>query len=148
MSNISWNSTSISSFFNTSLGTSSSSAFSGIYSSLADSKLIKSGSYKKLMTSYYQNVKNTDSKTSSSDKSTSSSKSDSTDSSTDSASTKRKSRSSNVLEELLDKTEKKSTVSNTYLDELLKKNDTTSATYNSSAQKTTSADATTVDATV
>ena len=57
MANISWTSSSISNYFNTSLGTSANSAFSGIYNSLSDAALIKCGAYGKLMTSYYANVK-------------------------------------------------------------------------------------------
>lgn len=48
-----WTSSSINSFFNTSTYN-RSDAFSGLYSSLGDSKLIQSGTYKRLMTKYYE----------------------------------------------------------------------------------------------
>lgn len=54
-----WNSYSISSFFKTSLGN-KSTAFDGFYSSLGDAKMIKNGSYKKLMKSYYATMKEED----------------------------------------------------------------------------------------
>lgn len=50
-----WTSSSINSFFNTSTyNASRSDAFSGLYGSLGDSKLIQSGTYKRLMTKYYE----------------------------------------------------------------------------------------------
>ena len=61
MANISWTSSSINSFFNTSLGN-PTSAFGSLYSSLGDASLIKRGTYHKLMDSYYSSVKNSDSK--------------------------------------------------------------------------------------
>ena len=71
MTNITWTSSSINSFFNTSLGN-PKSAFSGIYSSLGDAALIKSGSYYRLMDSYYKTMKSSDE--TSSDKKTDSTK--------------------------------------------------------------------------
>lgn len=56
MANISWTSSSINSYFKTSLGN-KSSVFDSVYSSLSDSALIKSGSYGKLMKSYYATLK-------------------------------------------------------------------------------------------
>ena len=52
-----------------------------------------------------------------------------------------------VLDDLLDKTEKKSQITNSVLNDLLKKDDT-STTYDSSAKKNTAADATAIDQTV
>lgn len=149
MSSISWNSTSLNNYFNTSLGRSSSSdSMSSLYSSLSDASMIKSGSYKKLMRSYFNEVQS-DSKTSDS-KSSSSSKSSSDTSSTNQTSSKSSSSSSSssksrhactytydskkstistirnsVLDDLLDKTPKKSSITNPVLDELLGKNKTT-----------------------
>lgn len=128
MANISWTSSSISNYFNTSLGTSANSAFSGIYNSLSDAALIKCGAYGKLMTSYYANVKNasdTSSETSTDSTSTSESKSDAKIKNT-------------VLDELLSNETKTSKVSNNVLDELLtsSKTDSTACTYDSTGTKT------------
>ncbi|MBQ8983216.1 MAG: flagellar filament capping protein FliD [Lachnospiraceae bacterium] len=50
-----WTSSSINSFFNTSTyNAGRSDAFSGLYGSLGDSKLIQSGTYKRLMNKYYE----------------------------------------------------------------------------------------------
>ena len=57
MANIQWTSSSISSFFNTSLNQ-NTTGFNGLYSLLGDASLIRSGSYYKLMDAYYKNVKN------------------------------------------------------------------------------------------
>ena len=73
MANISWTSSSINSFFNTSLGN-PTSAFGSLYSSLGDASLIKRGTYHKLMDSYYSSVKNSDSKADTSKDSTSTDK--------------------------------------------------------------------------
>ncbi len=59
MANIQWTSSSISNFFNTSLNQ-KTTGFNGLYSLLGDASLIRSGSYYKLMDSYYKNVKNQD----------------------------------------------------------------------------------------
>ena len=56
-------------------------------------------------------------------------------------------RTNKVLDDLLDKTEKKSQITNSVLNDLLKKDDT-STTYDSSAKKNTAADATAIDQTV
>ena len=53
MANISWTSSSINSFFNTSLGN-PTSAFGSLYSSLGDASLIKRGTYHKLMEFRFQ----------------------------------------------------------------------------------------------
>jgi len=129
MSGVSWNS-SIGSLFNSSSGSNS------IFSSLSDSRMIKSGAYKKLMKSYYDTVDtgNTTSKKSSS----SSTDKTSSSSTSSSASTASKSRHActytydckrstistvrnKVLDSLLDKSEKKTTSTNSVLNELLKK---------------------------
>lgn len=82
MANIQWTSASINSFFNTSLNQ-KTTGFNGLYSLLGDASLIRSGSYYKLMDSYYKNVKNQDtSKTEESSK-TSSDKEDTKTSATE-----------------------------------------------------------------
>lgn len=81
MANISWTSSSINSFFNTSLGN-PTSAFGSLYSSLGDASLIKKGTYRKLMDSYYSTVKKSDSKTDASGKTDTSKDSTSTDKAT------------------------------------------------------------------
>ena len=132
MANISWTSSSISSYFNTSLGN-PSSAFSGIYNSLNDSALIKSGSYYKLMDSYYKTVK------------TSSTSSSKTSSETETDSTTEKKITNTVLDELLSKETKTSTkVSNNILDELVTsyKQDSAACTYDSTGTKTQTAEST------
>ncbi|MBQ6788073.1 MAG: hypothetical protein IJO85_10155 [Lachnospiraceae bacterium] len=134
MANISWTSNSINNFFNTSLGN-PKSAFSGIYSSLNDSALIKSGSYYRLMDSYYKTVK-------SSDKTESDKKTESTTESESGSKIKNK-----VLDELLSKEKKESKVSNKILDELLtsEKTKSTAATYDNTGSKTQTAASTTID---
>jgi hypothetical protein len=105
MANISWTSSSINSFFNTSLGN-PTSAFGSLYSSLGDASLIKRGTYHKLMDSYYSSVKNSDSKADTSSK---------TDTSKDSTS--------------IDKTTTKKTHANKYTyDSSAKKNTAADAT--------------------
>ena len=137
MAGISWNSSSMNSFFNASLNLNTSGTNS-IFSTVGDSKLIKSGTYKKLMKSYFDTVDTDSAKKSSStttDKSSSSSSSSSASKSRHActyAYDPNKSTIStvknNVLDKLLDKTEKKSTVLNSVLDELLNKNKDTTAT--------------------
>ena len=153
MSSIFWNSTSINNYFNTSLGNPNYS-FGNVYSALNDASLIKSGTYGKLMDSYFSTVKssdasdsasNTDNKTSSPIKNTvlddllSHEKKESTVKNT-------------VLDELLSDEPKKSTIKNTVLDKLLSKDDpktedgtvieknanssSVAATYTSDATKT------------
>ncbi len=147
MANISWTSSSINSFFNTSLGN-PSSAFSGIYNSLSDSAMIKSGSYYKLMDSYYKTVKTE----SAADKTTDTATKTETKKNTTvldqllSKEEKKSTVSNKILDELLSKEEKKSTVSNKVLDELLssEKKDVTAATYDSTGAKTQTA-ASTID---
>ena len=85
MSGISWNSTSISSYINNSLGSLKNTTCSNIYSNLGDSALIKSGQYKKLMSAYYkkkasESESETEESTSSSSSTTTSSSSTSTSS--------------------------------------------------------------------
>ncbi len=134
MANISWTSSSINSFFNTSLGN-PKSAFSGLYSSLNDAALIKSGSYHRLMDSYYKTMK-------SSDETSSDKKTESTTQSESSSKIKNK-----VLDELLSKEKKESKVSNKILDELLtsEKTKSTAATYDNTGSKTQAAASTTID---
>lgn len=134
MANISWTSSSINSFFNTSLGN-PKSAFSGLYSSLNDAALIKSGSYHKLMDSYYKTMKSSD-ETSSDQKTESTTKSES--------GSKIK---NEILDELLSKEKKESKVSNKILDELLtsEKTKSTAATYDNTGSKTQAAASTTID---
>ena len=157
MANISWTSSSINSFFNTSLGN-PTSAFGSLYSSLGDASLIKRGTYHKLMDSYYSSVKNSDSKADTSSKTDTSKDSTSTDKTTtkkthankytyDSTSKSSTKITNKVLDDLLDKTEKKSQITNSVLNDLLKKDDT-STTYDRSAKKNTAADATAIDQTV
>lgn len=137
MTNISWTSSSINSFFNTSLGN-PKSAFTGIYSSLGDAALIKSGSYHRLMDSYYKTMKSSDE--TSSDKKTESSKDNE-------SGPKIKNK---VLDELLSKEKKESKVSNKILDELLtsEKTKSTAATYDSNGSKTQTATSTTFNQTI
>ena len=71
MANIFWNSYSINNFFNASLNR-GNSTFGSFYSNLGDAAMIKSGTYKKLMKSYFNEAKSD-----SSSKSTSSSDSSS-----------------------------------------------------------------------
>lgn len=133
MANISWTSSSINSFFNTSLGN-PSSAFSGIYNSLSDSALIKSGSYYKLMDSYYKTVK----------KSSASSTDTSSDTKTESTTESKSKITNKVLDELLSKETKTSTVSNNILDELVTscKQDSAACTYDSTGAKTQTSEST------
>lgn len=134
MANISWTSSSINSFFNTSLGNPSSS-FSGIYSSLSDASLIKRGVYHKLMDSYYSSLK--DSNVTSSDKASSNKK-------TETTTEKKAPISNNVIDELLSEKNKKPTISNKVLDELLsdEKKDSASCTYDSTGAKTQTSEST------
>lgn len=158
MAGVSWNSTSISSFFNTSLNLNTTGTNS-IFSTLGDASLIKSGSYKKLMKSYFETV-DTDStskkSSSSSSKSNSSSSSKSSSSSSSSTSTSKSRHActytydctrstistirNTVLDDLLDKTEKKSTITNSVLDELLKQDDDTTTTEDGTVTDKTTTD--------
>lgn len=131
MANISWAASSLSNSF--SYG---SAGFSNMFSMLNDSKMIKSGTYRKLMTSYFSTIDGspTGYKTGSS-----SDKYDKTDSSTssekkavnkhacsytyDSNAKTTSSIKNKVLEDLLSKEPKKSTIKNPVLDKLLGKDD-------------------------
>lgn len=143
MANISWTSTSINNFFNSSLGN-PSYTFGNLYSSLGNASLIKSGTYKRLMDSYYSNVVN--SKEESSNK---------TDTSTTDTSKKE-----TVLDKLLSKESNGAKIKNTVLDDLLnddKKDGTvtevskpnasvsTAYTYNSDATKSAATTASVLD---
>lgn len=150
MAGVSWNSSSMSSFFNSSLNLKTSGTNS-IFGTVGDSQLIKSGTYKKLMKSYFETVDtdSTQKKASSTSKSRHAnsytydpkegSSSTDKDSSSSSSSSTSKSRHActytydpqrstistvrnKVLDSLLDKSEKKQTTStNKVLNELLKK---------------------------
>ena len=158
MAGISWNSLSMNSFFNASLNLNTSGTNS-IFSTVGDSKLIKSGTYKKLMKSYFDTVDTDSSKKSSStssDKSSSSSSSSATSKSRhactyayDPNKSTISTVNNKVLDKLLDKTEKKSTVSNSVLDELLKKNKDTATTEDGTVtNKTGTVSGTTIDESV
>ena len=137
MSNIFWNSSSINSFFNTSLNTSNS--MSSLYSAFSDSAMIKSGSYKKLMKSYFDTVGESDSSKSSS---SSSSKSASSSACTYTYDSQKKTVSTiknKVLEDLLSDEPKKSSITNPVLDELLKKDDKTDGTVTDKTENTSDA---------
>lgn len=164
MAGVSWNSSSVNSFFNNSLNLKSSGTNS-IFNTIGDSKMIKSGTYKKLMKSYFEEVDTDDA----AKKSTSTSRhansytfdpkegtSSSTDKSSSSSSSSSKSRHActytydpqrstistvrnKVLDNLLDKSEKKKTTStNKVLNELLQKdkNKTEAATDGKVTDKT------------
>lgn len=144
-----WNS--INSFFNTSFG-SSNSMFGNFYSNLSDASMIKSGTYKKLMRSYFNDVKPTSSDKGSSTTASSSSSSSSSkkskhactytyDSKSNTISTVR----NKVLDDLLDKKPKKSTITNPVLDDLLKKDK--KATEDGTVTDKTNTDAATTDTT-
>ena len=131
MANISWTSSSINSFFNTSLNT-GNSPFSNVYSSLGDASMIKSGVYKKLMKSYVNELKSSSSE---SDKTTSSDKTD----------TSKK----NANAYTYDKNGKKTgaSIKNTVLDELLEHKPYSSKIKNSVLDKLLEKDGTVVDKT-
>lgn len=120
MANISWTSSSINSYFNTSLNT-GNSPFSNVYSSLGDASMIKSGVYKKLMKSYVNELKS------------SSSESDKTDSSKKNTNAYTYDKNGNktgasikntVLDELLEHKPYSSQIKNSVLDKLLEKDGT------------------------
>lgn len=106
MANIQWTSTSISNFFNTSLNQ-KTTGFNGLYSLLGDASLIRSGSYYKLMDSYYKNVKNKD--TESTSETTESSKTNTSTDKTESAATE-----ATKKEEIWDKIKTDTTLSSAY----------------------------------
>ena len=136
MSNIFWNSSSINSFFNTSLNTSNS--MSSLYSAFSDSAMIKSGSYKKLMKSYFDTVGESDSSKSSASSSSKASRHACTytyDSQKKTVSTIK----NKVLEDLLSDEPKKSSITNPVLDELLKKDDKTDGTVTDKTENTSDA---------
>ena len=131
MANISWAASSLSNPY--SYG---SAGFSSMFSMLNDSKMIKSGTYRKLMTSYFSTIEDspTSYKTSSS-----SSKYDKTDSSTSTENTPVNKHActytydsnaktistvrNKVLDDLLSKEPKTSSIKNPVLDKLLGKDD-------------------------
>ena len=73
MAGVNWTSSSIQSFFQTSLNQ-STTGINSLYSLLGDKALIKSGSYHKLMDAYVKKVKSESDTTSSSEDSTSTAK--------------------------------------------------------------------------
>lgn len=126
MANISWTSSSINSFFNTSLNT-GNSPFSNVYSSLGDASMIKSGVYKKLMKSYVNELKSSSSE---SDKTTSSDKTDSSKKNTNAYTYDKNGKKTGasikntVLDELLEHKPYSSKIKNSVLDKLLEKDGT------------------------
>lgn len=136
MANIFWNSYSINNFFNASLNR-GNSTFGNFYSNLGDAAMIKSGTYKKLMKSYFNEAKSDSSSKSTSSSDSSSKKTDSYTYDKD-GNKVRNSRKSTVLDQLLDhKTPYVSKCKNPYLDKILEKYD----------KKTTTADGTVTDKT-
>lgn len=130
MANISWTSSSINSFFNTSLNT-GNSPFSNVYSSLGDASMIKSGVYKKLMKSYVNELKSSSSE---SDKTTSSDKTDSSKKNTNAYTYDKNGKKTGasikntVLDELLEHKPYSSQIKNSVLDKLLEKDTDTKTT--------------------
>ena len=126
MANISWTSSSINSFFNTSLNT-GNSPFSNVYSSLGDASMIKSGVYKKLMKSYVNELKSSSTE---SDKTTSSDKTDSSKKNTNAYTYDKNGKKTGasikntVLDELLEHKPYSSKIKNSVLDKLLEKDGT------------------------
>ena len=126
MANISWTSSSINSFFNTSLNT-GNSPFSNVYSSLSDASMIKSGVYKKLMKSYVNELKSSSTE---SDKTTSSDKTDSSKKNTNAYTYDKNGKKTGasikntVLDELLEHKPYSSKIKNSVLDKLLEKDGT------------------------
>lgn len=57
MANIQWTSSSINSFFQTSLNQKNTTGFNNMYSLLSEASMIRSGGYYKLMDAYYKEVK-------------------------------------------------------------------------------------------
>lgn len=144
MANISWTSSSINSFFNTSLNT-GNSPFSNVYSSLGDASMIKSGVYKKLMKSYVNELKSSSSE---SDKTTSSDKTDSSKKNANAYTYDKNGKKTGasikntVLDELLEHKPYSSKIKNSVLDKLLEKDGTVvgkTETSSESAQNTTQA---------
>lgn len=144
MANISWTSSSINSFFNTSLNT-GNSPFSNVYSSLGDASMIKSGVYKKLMKSYVNELKSSSSE---SDKTTSSDKTDSSKKNANAYTYDKNGKKTSasikntVLDELLEHKPYSSKIKNSVLDKLLEKDGTVvdkTETSSESAQNTTQA---------
>lgn len=145
MANISWTSSSISTYFKTSLGN-KSSVFDSLYSSLGDAKMIKNGTYGKLMKSYYAELKEqSDAEAASVAESEESEDTSSTESTTESSSTETTSSSTeseemDVLDQLLSKSYQRTKISNTYLDDLLSKNYTSDGTKVESSEAATTVD--------
>ena len=150
MANISWTSSSINSYFNTSLNT-GNSPFSSVYSSLGDAAMIKSGVYKKLMKSYVNELKSSSSE---SDKTTSSDKTDSTQKNTNPYTYDKNgnktgaSIKNSVLDELLEHKPYSSQIKNSVLDKLLEKDTKTTTTPDGTVTDKTESSAETVQNTV
>lgn len=72
MANIQWTSSSINSFFQTSLNQKNTTGFNSMYSLLGDASMIRSGSYYKLMDAYYKEVKAQNAESTKAEKTTSS----------------------------------------------------------------------------
>ena len=144
MANISWTSSSINSFFNTSLNT-GNSPFSNVYSSLGDASMIKSGVYKKLMKSYVNELKSSSTE---SDKTTSSDKTDTSKKNANAYTYDKNGKKTGasikntVLDELLEHKPYSSKIKNSVLDKLLEKDGTVvdkTETSAETAQNTTQA---------
>lgn len=124
MANISWTSSSINNFFNTSFGNPTYS-FGNMYNNLNDASLIKKGTYGRLMDSYYSSVKSSD-PSSETDTSASSKKTNTVLDDLLSHEKKESTTKNKVLDELLSDEPKTSTIKNTVLDKLLSQDDKTS----------------------
>lgn len=146
MANISWTSSSINSFFNTSLNT-GNSPFSNVYSSLGDASMIKSGVYKKLMKSYVNELKSSSSE---SDKTTSSDKTDSSKKNANAYTYDKNGKKTGasikntVLDELLEHKPYSSKIKNSVLDKLLEKDEKTTTTPDGTVTDKTETSAETV----
>lgn len=138
MANISWTSSSINSFFNTSLNT-GNSPFSNVYSSLGDASMIKSGVYKKLMKSYVNELKSSSTE---SDKTTSSDKTDTSKKNANAYTYDKNGKKTGasikntVLDELLEHKPYSSKIKNSVLDKLLEKDGTVVDKTETSAETT------------
>ncbi len=127
---------SVNNFFNSFSGIGSGS-YGNFYSNLNDASLIKSGSYRRLMKSYFATADADSSDKTSSDKKTSSDSDTRTKRNIKNTvlddllkhETKSKTKTSGVLDDLLNPEKKKSTIQNKVLDDLLgEKDKTVSAT--------------------
>lgn len=100
MANIQWTSSSINSFFQTSLNQKNTTGFNSMYSLLSESSMIRSGGYYKLMDAYYKEVKTQNTESTKKDSPKTTSKNSTSYSSYDSNGVKTQS-SSSVLDKLI-----------------------------------------------